>query len=163
MERAQILEQVRVAGSLPDEQAAVGAAREVVCALRERLSAEESAHLEEALKGDLPELFACRNLEHPHRRPERPGRALTEPELAERVRDGAALPDVATARRVIRTVLNAVSARLGGEEAAPGPERQAARGQPPRGSAVNEAQRVGGLGEAPKRRKGPEGQEEDEE
>lgn len=158
MERAEILEKVRAAGSLPDEQAAVGAAREVVCALRERLSAEESANLEEALKGDLPELFACRNLQHAHRRPDRPGKPLTEPELAERVRDGAALADLTVARRVIRAVLAAVSERLGGEEAEAPAERQG-----PRGSAVNEAQRVGHLGETPKRRKGPGGHEEDEE
>ena len=158
MERAEILEKVRVAGSLPDEAAAVGAAREVVCALREWLSPDESANLEEALKGDLPELFACVNAEHAHQRPVRPGKPLTEPELAERVRSGAALPDLTTARKVIRTVLFAVSERLGAEEGAEPPPAK----QGPRGTPVNEAQRVGGLGEAPKRRKGPAGEEEDE-
>lgn len=155
VERAELLEKVRKAGSLPDDEAALGAAREVVCALRERLSDEESANLEEALKGDLPELFACRNVEHLHRLPERPAKPLTEPELAERVRAGGALPDLATARKVIRIVLAAVSDRLG-EEPAP------AERQRPRGGPANEAQGVGGLGEPPKRRKGPGGHEEDE-
>lgn len=158
MERAEILEKVRVAGSLPDEQAALNAAREVVCALRERLSPEESANLEDALKPDLPELYDCRNLEHAHRRPDRPGKALTEPELAERVRTGVGFADLVTARKVIRTVLAAVTDRLGAEEA-----EAPAKPQGPGGTPINEARRVGGLTEAPKRRKGPEGYEEDEE
>lgn len=143
MTREQILERIRSDAGLADEEKALRAARSVVCSLRDRLSPEEAGDLENALRGDLPELLACEA--HPHRAPERAKDRITEPEMVERVKAEADLADTATARRVIRVVLTALSSRFGGEEEA---------------TAANVARGIGSLATRPKSRSESGGEED---
>lgn len=139
MTRDEILSRVRAAGGV-DGGDALRASTAVVCALRERLDPAEAKELEAALGRELPEWFRCGQPEHPHRPPHRQAERPTESEIVARVRAAAPALDEGAARRVLRVVLEAIGAHVGGEEAEAAPE-------------ANVAQGVGGLAEPPKRRR----------
>lgn len=127
VDRDRILETIRARGGLADVETAIRAARAVVCSLRDRLTDEESADLVAALRAELPELLACDR--HPHRAPERARDRLTEPEVADRVREEAGLADRTEARRLIRVVLAALSTCLGaGDDEQAAERRNVVRG-----------------------------------
>lgn len=143
MTRDEILDQICREGGLPDREVALRVARTVVCGLRDRLSAEDVAGLEQALQGDLSDLLSCSL--HPHTPPARQRDRLTEPEFAERVRAEGGLPDRPSARRLVRVVFEALSSRLGGEHEE---------------IVENVVRGVGSLGETPRGRGGSGNDEE---
>lgn len=127
---ADLIELVRAAAGLQGRDEALAALRTVVCALRERLSAEEVEELRGALSA-LPEVFTCEDAGHTHRVAERARDRLTEPEVVARVQAELRLPDLPAARRVTSAVLSVLA-----DEVATAPAQTAA----------NEAVSVGSLG-----------------
>ena len=114
MNRLDFLEEIRAGGQLPDLATAIRAARAVVCSLRDRMDPEEAEGLVAALRADLPELLDCDR--HQHRPPARRRDRLTEPEIADRVREEAGLRDRTEARALVRVVTTTLEAHLGAEE-----------------------------------------------
>jgi uncharacterized protein (DUF2267 family) len=137
---ADLLERVRVAAGLSSRDVAKQALKSLVCALRERLSAEEVDELRTTLH-ELPDLFLCDRPDHSHKLAERVRDRLTEPEVAERVQTELGLPDLAAGRRVSRAVLSVLAQDVpDGAPDAPGNEAVSvgALGRPRRGSAEDE-------------------------